>query len=69
VRALDDERVLVLTRRAGRGRKSGLEISAPAANLFHIRDGKVTRLVYFWDRARAFAELGLSQEEGDSEGP
>ena len=33
-RELDDERVLVLTRRGGRGKISGLEVSEPAANLF-----------------------------------
>lgn len=61
---LDDERVLVLTRRAGRGRRSGLEISEPAANLFHIRNGKVTRLIFFWDRGGALADLGLASEAG-----
>jgi ketosteroid isomerase-like protein len=61
VRVLDDERVLVLTRRAGRGKRSGLEISEPAANLFHIRNGKVGRLAFFWNRDRALADLGLEE--------
>jgi ketosteroid isomerase-like protein len=67
VRVLDDERVLVLTRRAGRAKRSGLEISEPAANLFHIRNGKVTRLIFFWDRGRALADLGLASEAGRRE--
>ncbi|HUH81963.1 MAG TPA: nuclear transport factor 2 family protein [Solirubrobacteraceae bacterium] len=58
-RALDGERVLVLTSRGGRGRASGLEIWEPSANLFHIRDGRVTRLVFYWHRERALADLGL----------
>ena len=63
-RALDDERVLVLMHFSGRGKTSGLEvgdIQMKGANLFHVRDGKVTRLVTYWDRERAFADLGLRE--------
>jgi ketosteroid isomerase-like protein len=62
-RELDNERVLVLVRRSGRGRASGLELGqmrAEGAGLFQIRDGKVTRLVSYFDRERAFADLGLA---------
>jgi ketosteroid isomerase-like protein len=59
-RELDDERVLVLTRRGGRGKASGLEIWEPSANVLHVRDGTVTRLVFYWDRDRALADLGLT---------
>jgi ketosteroid isomerase-like protein len=64
-RELDNERVLVLTRRGGRGRTSGLEIGqmrTKGAVLFHIRDGKVMRLVIYWDRDRAMVDLGLARE-------
>jgi ketosteroid isomerase-like protein len=30
-----------------------------AASLFHIRDGKVMRLVLYLDRRRALADVGL----------
>ena len=63
-RVLDDERVLVLMRFRGRGKTSGLEAGETqmkGANLFHVRDGKVTRLVTYWDRERAFADLGLGE--------
>jgi hypothetical protein len=64
-RALDDERVLVLGRMSGRGRMSGATGETETANLFHIRDGRVTRLVLYASRERAFANLGLSPE-GDA---
>jgi len=63
-RALDDERVLVLMHFSGRGKTSGLEvgdIQMKGANVFHVRDGMVTRLVTYWDRERAFADLGLRE--------
>ncbi len=66
-RELDDERVLVLATWGGRGKKSGLEVdkmTAKGANLFHLRDGKVTRLVLYWDRERALADVGLASEIG-----
>jgi ketosteroid isomerase-like protein len=58
----DGERVLVLVRFIARGKVSGVEVGesgARGANLFHIRDGLVRRLVLYWDRDRAFADLGL----------
>jgi ketosteroid isomerase-like protein len=61
-RRLDDERVLVLFRRGGRGKRSALEVAqigSKGAQLFHLRDGRVTTLVWYWDRDRAFADLGL----------
>jgi ketosteroid isomerase-like protein len=64
-RELDDQRVLVLTRLMARGRTSRLEVGAmrtKQAGLFHVRGGKVTRLVYYLDRERAFADLGLAPE-------
>jgi ketosteroid isomerase-like protein len=65
-RELDDERVLVLIRRSGRGKRSGIElgeIQARGASVFHIRDGKVTRQVVYFERKRAFADLGLAPED------
>ena len=67
-RELDRERILVLTRGIGRGKKSGLElrqVETQGAHLFYVRLGKVTRFVAYWDRDRALADLGL-KEGGDS---
>ena len=61
-RELDDERVLVLTPVGGRSKTTGLDLgqmSGKGATLFHISNRKVTRLVPYFDRDRAFADLGL----------
>jgi ketosteroid isomerase-like protein len=67
-RALDDDRVLVLYRwSGGRGKASGVEVGqirSEGANVFHVRGGKVTRMVNYLDRDRAFADLGLAPEGG-----
>jgi ketosteroid isomerase-like protein len=63
-RELDGERVLVLMHYRGRGKTSGLELGqmqTKNAALFHVRDGKVTRFVAYWDRDRAHADLGLEE--------
>ena len=61
IREVGDGCVLLLLKNAGRGRASGLEVgdvSPHAANVFYVRDGKVTRLVIYWDREQALADLG-----------
>lgn len=65
-RELADERVIVLYRRSGRGKTSGLELGNMYANgaiLFHVHDGKVSRLVHYLNRERALAELGLASQD------
>jgi ketosteroid isomerase-like protein len=69
-RELDGERVLVLIHRSGRGKASGLELAqvrSEGALLFHIRDGKVRRIAVYWDRERAFTDLGLSEQDAHGE--
>jgi hypothetical protein len=64
-REIDDERVLTFGRIDGRGKTSGLEIGptgAKGAGLFHVRGGKVTKYVIYWDRSRAIADLGVADE-------
>ena len=39
------------------------QMTGRGATLFHVRGGKVTRLVVCFDRERAFADLGLSAED------
>ena len=65
MREVDDERVLVLTTGSGRDKTSALDFeqigSKGGASLFHVRNGKVSRFVGYWDRAHALADLGLEE--------
>ena len=64
-RELDDERVLVLSHWTGRGKTSGLELGqlrTRAATVFHVRDNRVIKIVGYFDRDQAFADLGLASE-------
>jgi ketosteroid isomerase-like protein len=68
-RELDGERILALHRFSARGKGSGLEVGhirTEAAALFHFRDGKVFKLVHYFDRRRALADLGLASEAASS---
>jgi 2-(1,2-epoxy-1,2-dihydrophenyl)acetyl-CoA isomerase len=69
---LDENRVLVLIRFSARGKTSGVElgqIRTKSANLFEVREGKVTRFVQYLDRERAFADLGLAAPPGSADAP
>lgn len=66
-RELDGERVLMLHHFGGRGKTSGLgvgETQAKGASLFHVCDRKITSLVLYANRDRAFAALGLAPDTG-----
>jgi ketosteroid isomerase-like protein len=60
-REVDDERVLALIHFTGRGKTSGLGVAGKAAALFQVRDGKVRRVVTYFEADRALADLGLEE--------
>ena|SRR2546422_1380891 len=69
-RELDDERILVLVHPSGRGKTSGLELGqmwSKGAVLLHLRGAKVTRELIYFDRERAFADLGLSEQDAQAD--
>ncbi len=58
------ERVVVLDHYSGHGKTSGLDIGqihATGAWVFHIRDGKVMRMIRYLDSDHALADLGLAE--------
>jgi hypothetical protein len=65
-RDLDDERVLVLVHAgSGRGQASGVELGqhgGGGALVYHVRSGQVARLVIYFNRERALADLGLAPD-------
>jgi ketosteroid isomerase-like protein len=63
-REIDSERVLVLLHATARGRASGADVRqtrARGANVFHLHDGKVSRLDVYFDSQRASGDLGLAE--------
>jgi ketosteroid isomerase-like protein len=63
-RELDDDRVRVRVHASGRSKASGLELEQTGARggtcLFHVRSGRITRLVVYYD----FTDLPLAPEAG-----
>ena len=63
-RVLDGDRILVLNSFGGRGRTSGVgvgELMTQGASVWTIDGGRVRRLVLYWNRDRALADLGLEE--------
>ena len=61
---LEDERVLVFHRFSGRGKTSGVEVGPTGSKgpcLFHVGNGRVTKLLLYSNRDRALADLGLAE--------
>ena len=58
IRAIDSDRVLVLSIEHFRGR-DGMEVSAPCAQVFTISGDKIVRYQAFWNRETALAATGV----------
>ena len=60
IRAVDADRVLLVSVEHFKGR-DGIEVEAPLAAIFTLRDGKIVRWQAFWDRQKALEAAGLSE--------
>jgi ketosteroid isomerase-like protein len=56
------DKVLALQTIAGRGRASGVEVRAPGALIWTLRDGFVTRVETFFDQGEALKAVGLEEQ-------
>ena len=54
-------RVVVLTRDHARPKGAGAEVYFEGAPVWTVRDGKVARIEFYWNRAEGLAAAGLSQ--------
>ena len=55
------QHVVAVVRRHARGRASGVDVEAPLALLWTVRDGKVVRVVWCSTREEALEAAGLSE--------
>jgi uncharacterized protein (TIGR02246 family) len=60
IRALDDDRVLSDFTWSGTGEASGVEAHLDTLVVFTLRDGKVVRAQFFFDRAEGLRVAGLA---------
>jgi ketosteroid isomerase-like protein len=60
IRAVDADRVLLITTEHLKGR-DGIELEAPFAAVFTLRDRKICRWQAFWDKQKALEAAGLSK--------
>lgn len=55
------DRVLVRERHKGRGKRSGAAVDHPVGALFTLRNGRLVRLVHYWNLAEALEAAGLTE--------
>ena len=61
------DRVLVVSTGRFRGRSSGIDVAARAANAWSFRDGKVARFCFYQSKEDALADLGVDPDQGSTE--
>jgi len=61
IRAVDANRVLLVSVERFKGR-NGIELEAPFAAIFTVRDGKISHWHAFWDKQKALDAAGLQRK-------
>jgi ketosteroid isomerase-like protein len=59
IRAVGADRVFLVTIERFKGR-DGIELEAPFAAVFTLREGKIFRWQAYWDKKKALAAAGLA---------
>jgi ketosteroid isomerase-like protein len=60
IRAVDADRVLLVSLERFKGR-DGIQLEAPFAAIFTLRDGKIVKWEAFWDKKKALETVGLRE--------
>src|SRR4051794_13283657 len=55
------DRVVARADWGGRGRASGIDLRSSLTSIYTIRDGRIAKIEWFFDHAKALETLGLSE--------
>ena len=61
------DQVVVFFTSRGRGRISGIAVSRKLAQVATVRNGRVTKIVGYDDRAKALEAVGLSEQDAQAD--
>ena len=56
-----DDRVVARAEWGGKGRASGIDLRSSLSSIYTIEDGKIIRIGYFFDHAKALEAAGLRE--------
>jgi ketosteroid isomerase-like protein len=56
-----DDRVVARAEWGGKGRASGIDLRSSLSSIYTVEDGKIVKIEYFFDHAKALEAAGLSE--------
>ena len=62
-----DDRVVTLADWGGRGRASGIDVRSSLTSILTIRDGRIVKIEWFFDHAKALEAVGLSAQDAHAD--